>query len=332
MLIIYFKARLLYVLCFWSFQVFVLETIIEAKSLSKSFKDFQAVQDLSFSVRQGDIYGFLGQNGAGKSTTMRMLLGLIKPSSGNVYIKGEEFINNKRLLRHIGAIVEKPDMYDYLSGWDNLKIFAKLSNVKVTSTRMHEVIELVGLIGREKDKVKAYSQGMKQRLGIALALVHEPDLLILDEPTNGLDPQGIAEIRQLIVNLSKEHGKTILLSSHLLNEVEQMANRMLIINQGEKVVEGEVDDLLNPNDTLIEVSMLPDDHIEEKLKQSSIAEYIQSISASHIKLKMHPRKVPTLNKMLVSNNIHVLEIRSKHSLEAYFLSLTNNTDVKAGVI
>lgn len=309
-----------------------METIIEARSLSKSFKDFHAVHDLSFSVNQGDVYGFLGQNGAGKSTTMRMLLGLIKPSSGSVYIKGEEFINNKRLLRHIGAIVEKPDMYDYLSGWDNLKIFAKLSKVKVTSARMHEVIELVGLTGREKDKVKAYSQGMKQRLGIALALVHEPDLLILDEPTNGLDPQGIAEIRQLIVNLSKEHGKTILLSSHLLSEVEQMANRMLIINQGEKVVEGEVGDLLNPNDTLIEVSMLPDDHIEEKLKQSSIAEYIQSISASNIKLKMHPRKVPTLNKMLVSNNVHVLEIRSKHSLEAYFLSLTNNTDVTAGTI
>lgn len=310
-----------------------METIIEARSLSKSFKDFQAVQDLSFSVKQGDIYGFLGQNGAGKSTTIRMLLGLIKPSNGSVYIKGQEFTNaNKRLLRHIGAIVEKPDMYDYLSGWDNVKIFAKLSKVKVTTERMHEVIELVGLAGRENDKVKAYSQGMKQRLGIALALVHEPDLLILDEPTNGLDPQGIAEVRQLIVTLSKEHGKTILLSSHLLNEVEQMANRMLIINQGRKVVEGEVDDLLNPNDTLIEVSMLPDDHIEDKLKTSGMAEYIQSVSASHIQLKMHPRKVPTLNKMLVSNNVHVLEIRSKHSLEAYFLSLTNNTDVTAGTI
>lgn len=309
-----------------------METIIEARSLSKSFKDFHAVHDLSFSVNQGDVYGFLGQNGAGKSTTMRMLLGLIKPSSGSVYIKGQQFTSNKSLLRHIGAIVEKPDMYDYLSGWDNLKIFAELSRVKVTTARMHEVIELVGLAGREKDKVKAYSQGMKQRLGIALALVHEPDLLILDEPTNGLDPQGIAEIRQLIVNLSKEHGKTILLSSHLLNEVEQMANRMLIINQGEKVVEGEVGALLNPNDTLIQVSMLPDDQIEEKLKRSSMAEYIQSISASHIQLKMHPRKVPTLNMMLVSNNVHVLEIMSKHSLEAYFLSLTNNTDVTAGTI
>lgn len=309
-----------------------METIIEARSLSKSFKDFHAVQDLSFSVNQGDVYGFLGQNGAGKSTTMRMLLGLIKPSSGSVYIKGQQFTSNKSLLRHIGAIVEKPDMYDYLSGWDNLKIFAELSRVKVTTARMHEVIELVGLAGREKDKVKAYSQGMKQRLGIALALVHEPGLLILDEPTNGLDPQGIAEIRQLIVNLSKEHGKTILLSSHLLNEVEQMANRMLIINQGKKIVEGEVGALLNPNDTLIQVSMLPDDQIEEKLKRSSMAEYIQSISASHIQLKMHPRKVPTLNKMLVSNNVHVLEIKSKHSLEAYFLSLTNNTDVTAGTI
>lgn len=312
---------------------FLLETIIEAQSLSKSFKDFQAVQDLSFSVQHGDIYGFLGQNGAGKSTTMRMLLGLIKPDSGSVYIKGNEFnSSNRSLLRHVGAIVEKPDMYDYLSGWDNLKIFAKLSKVKVSTQRMHEVIEIVGLSGREKDKVKAYSQGMKQRLGIALALVHEPDLLILDEPTNGLDPQGIAEVRQLIVSLSKEHGKTILLSSHLLHEVEQMATRMLVIHKGEKVVEGTVGDLLNPNDTLVEVSMLPDDHIEDKLKQSAFGAYIHSMSASFISLKIHPRKVPTLNKMLVENNVHVLEIKSKHSLEAYFLSLTNNSDVTAGTL
>lgn len=310
-----------------------METIIEAQSLSKSFKDFQAVQDLSFSVQHGDIYGFLGQNGAGKSTTMRMLLGLIKPDSGSVYIKGNEFnSSNRGLLRHVGAIVEKPDMYDYLSGWDNLKIFAKLSKVKVSTQRMHEVIEIVGLSGREKDKVKAYSQGMKQRLGIALALVHEPDLLILDEPTNGLDPQGIAEVRQLIVSLSKEHGKTILLSSHLLHEVEQMATRMLVIHKGEKVVEGTVGDLLNPNDTLVEVSMLPDDHIEDKLKQSAFGAYIHSMSASFISLKIHPRKVPTLNKMLVENNVHVLEIKSKHSLEAYFLSLTNNSDVTAGTL
>lgn len=310
-----------------------METIIEAENLSKSFKEFKAVQDLSFSVQQGDVYGFLGQNGAGKSTTMRMLLGLIKPSHGRVLIKGQEFTsNNRKLLKHIGAIVEKPDMYDYLSGWDNLRIFAKLSNAGVDTKRMHEVIELVGLTGREKDKVKAYSQGMKQRLGIALALVHQPELLILDEPTNGLDPQGIAEVRQLIVRLSKEHGKTILLSSHLLYEVEQMANRMIIIHKGKKVVEGNVAELLNLNDTLIEVKMEGIEAMLAKIQPTEWGRYIDSVDDTSIIFKMHPQKVPALNKALVANDAQVLEIRSKHSLEAYFLSLTNNTHATPGTI
>ena len=165
--------------------------IIEISNLSKSFKTFHAVTDLSFSIGRGQVYGLLGQNGAGKSTTMRMLLGLIFPDSGVIKINGEVFNNGKRhLLQHIGAIIERPDMYGYLSGWENLKIFAALGKDKIPASRMHAVIEQVGLKGRENDLVKAYSQGMKQRLGIAIALVHEPDLLILDEPTNGLDPAG----------------------------------------------------------------------------------------------------------------------------------------------
>ncbi len=209
--------------------------ILEAKQLSKSFKKFQAVEDLSFSVGQGDVYGFLGQNGAGKSTTIRMVTGLIFADSGKVYIKGSELRNNSRhLLENIGAIIERPDMYNYLSGWENLKIFASLSHKKIPNSRLHEVLELVGIEDRRKDKVKAYSQGMKQRLGIAIAMVHNPDLLILDEPTNGLDPQGIAEMRKLIQHLSYDLGKTILISSHLLYEIEQIANKMLIIHKGKK--------------------------------------------------------------------------------------------------
>jgi len=299
--------------------------VLEAKQLSKSFKNFQAVNDLSFSVEQGDVYGFLGQNGAGKSTTIRMVTGLIFADSGTVYIKGGELRNNSRhLLEHIGAIIERPDMYNYLSGWENLKIFASLSHKKIPNSRLHEVLELVGIENRRKDKVKAYSQGMKQRLGIAIAMVHNPDLLILDEPTNGLDPQGIAEMRKLIQHLSHDLGKTILISSHLLYEIEQIANKMLIIHKGKKMVEGEVAHLLHPGDTLIQVTTLPNESITAKLVTSSWQEKVQQSSPILTTFKMDPAQVPQLNAWLVNNGIQVLEIKTKHLLEEYFISLTND--------
>lgn len=306
-----------------------MSSIIEASRLSKSFKHVQAVQDLSFSIQHGDIYGFLGQNGAGKSTTMRMLLGLIHPDAGSVKIKGEAFTSNRpHLLKHIGAIIERPDMYGYLSAWDNLRIFARLSGMKIPETRLHELIELVSLKGREKDKVKTYSQGMKQRLGIAIALVHNPDLLILDEPTNGLDPQGIAEMRHLIINLSKNYGKTILLSSHLLYEIEQMATRMIIIHQGKKIVEGSVADLLNPAETLMEVIIEKNERIHRELATSQWQSHLQQADDSHFTLKMHPDQVPDLNNWLVAQQARVLQLQARHSLEAYFLSLTHDAVIK----
>lgn len=307
--------------------------LIEAKELSKKFGDKLVVDKLSFGIEQGDIYGFLGQNGAGKSTTMRMLLGLIYPTSGTVLINDKRLsVNTRKPLKEIGAIIERPDLYGYLSGWDNLRFFAKISGVKVSKDRLYEVLELVGLLGREGDKVKAYSQGMKQRLGIAISLVHEPDLLILDEPTNGLDPQGIAEMRELILTLNKEYGKTILISSHLLYEIEQVATKMLIINEGKKIVEGRVDELLNPNEKLIEVSVLPDDMLMEKVRNTSWKEYLVESNSAHYIFKMHPRKVPALNKMMVQEGAHILEIKSRHSLEAYFLSLTTAANAETGVI
>ena len=284
------------------------------------------MQQLSFSIQQGDVYGFLGENGAGKSTTIRMLLGLIYPDNGEVYIQGELFNNNHRhLLQHIGAIIERPDMYGYLSGWDNLRMFATLSKKGIPDSRLHEVLEIVGLKGREKDKVKAYSQGMKQRLGIAIALVHNPALLILDEPTNGLDPQGIAEMRQLILHLSKDHGKTILISSHLLYEIEQIATRMLIIHKGKKMAEGLVQDLLKPEETLIETRMLPDTSIVQQLQSSPWVQYLQEATADNIVLKMSPMQIPAYNQWLVNAGAQVTELSSRHSLEAYFLSLTSDT-------
>ena len=309
-----------------------LEPIISAQDLSKRFKDFQAVDNLSFSIFPGEVYGFLGQNGAGKSTTMRMLLGLIRPTGGRVFIKGSEFNNQRRhLLQHVGAIIEKPDVYGYLSGWDNLRMFAALSDTNISSSRLHEVLELVGLRGREKDKVRAYSQGMKQRLGIAIALVHNPEILILDEPTNGLDPQGIAEMRNLIIHLSQDQGKTVMVSSHLLHEIEQIATRMLIIHKGRRVTEGRVADLLDPKETLFDVK-LRDHSVDDVVLSSSWASFIVTHHPGAFTFKLHPQQMPELNTWLVKYGAEVMEIRSGHSLEAYFLSLTNDAAHPAGVI
>lgn len=305
------------------------DIIIEAKNLSKSFGKFKAVEDLSFAINHGDVYGFLGQNGAGKSTTMRMLLGLIFPDEGSVYIKGEKFGNSSRhLLKHVGAVIERPDLYKYLSGWDNLRMFAQLSGVPIATNRLHEVLEIVGLKGREQDKVKGYSQGMKQRLGIAIAMVHNPDLLILDEPTNGLDPQGIYEMRVLIQRLSKDFGKTILISSHLLYEIEQIATRMIIINRGKKITEGDVTTLLSPDDTNIDVRIGAVD-IAALLKASQWASALTNAVDGKLQFRMNPSNIPALNKWLVAQGVDVYEINASHSLEAYFLSLTNEDNAKA---
>ncbi|RYD57036.1 MAG: ABC transporter ATP-binding protein [Sphingobacteriales bacterium] len=310
-----------------------MEHILEARQLTKTFGSFRAVDQLSFGIKPGDIYGFLGQNGAGKSTTLRMVLGLIYPDNGSVYIKGELLNNSSRkLLKHVGAIIERPDMYGYLSGRDNLKMFARISGSKVDSKRLDEVFTIVGLKGREQDKVRAYSQGMKQRLGIAIAMVHNPDLLILDEPTNGLDPQGIADMRQLILRLSKEFGKTILISSHLLYEIEQMATRMIIINRGKKIVEGPTRDLLRPEETLMEIDFLHNDAITSLMQRSEWGSVFVSGNETQAVVKMHPEQMPRLNNWLVANGAQVLEIRSKHSLEAYFLSLTNDTHAATGTV
>ncbi len=307
-----------------------MKPIIEARNLTKRFTNINAVEDLSFCIRPGDVYGFLGENGAGKSTTMRMLLGLIHPTSGSVYINDTLFNNNNRqLLTHIGAIIERPDLYLYLSGWDNLRFFANLSGKHIPGKRLTEVLDIVGLTGREKDKVKAYSQGMKQRLGIAIAMVHDPSLLILDEPTNGLDPQGIAEMRQLIISLSKDHGKTILISSHLLYEIEQVATRMLIIHKGKKMAEGTVAELLDPSRTITEIAYAEADRIVPAIQQSAWAGYVQSVTASKLLVKMRPTDIPGLNRWLVEQDIQVYQIESKHSLEDYFLSLTTAPHVQA---
>jgi ABC-type multidrug transport system ATPase subunit len=301
-----------------------MSTIIKVDNLSKKFKDFTAVNDLSFTVNKGDVYGFLGQNGAGKSTNIRMLLTLIKPTSGSISIFDKDLTTHrKQILQQIGAVIEKPDLYKYLSAYDNLSIFAKMSGVKVTKQLLMQQLEMVGLHTRAKDKVETFSQGMKQRLGIAVALVHNPDLIILDEPTNGLDPQGITDIRNLILSLRKDSGKTIVVSSHLLSEIELVANRMIIIHKGKKIVEGNVAELLDPSKALIQLQTTNDNFARQQLLQTKWNSSLQN-DTEKIKLIMPKNEVPHLIQDLVSKNVELLSVSPTHALENYFLSLTNN--------
>lgn len=289
--------------------------------LSKHFKDLRAVDELSFSVPEGKVYGFLGQNGAGKSTTIRMLLTLIRPSHGSIRIFGKELVHHrKEILAQVGAIIEKPDLYKYLTALQNLQVMAKMSGIQASRQQLQEQLHRVGIGERAHSKVKTFSQGMKQRLGIACALIHRPRLIILDEPTNGLDPQGIADMRQLILQLSREEGKTILISSHLLSEIEMIADHMLIINKGKKIAEGSVSDLLHPADTHVQVETTDPSRARSVLTGSRWQGALQNVTG--IELKMHRDEVPALNSFLVQQGIPVLSITARHSLEDYFLSLT----------
>ncbi len=297
--------------------------MLQVNNLSKQFDSLKAVDDLSFTVNDGDVYGFLGQNGAGKSTTIRMLLTLIKPDSGEINIFGKSVLHHRNeVLRQIGAVIERPDLYKYLTAYDNLSIFARLSGLKVSRKLIMDQLQMVGLADRSQSKVRTYSQGMKQRLGIAVALVHNPKLIILDEPTNGLDPQGIADMRNLILTLSGEHGKTVIVSSHLLTEIEQIANRMIIIHKGKKITEGSVSELLDPSHTIVELQTTDDSKTLELIKASSWSTFLQP-AKSGIRLQMNKVAIPSLAAWLTETGTGVLAINPKNSLEDYFLSLTN---------
>ncbi len=301
-----------------------MQQVIEVKGLTKHFKNITAVDDLSFSVSEGDVYGFLGQNGAGKSTTIRMLLTLISPTSGNIKLFGMPLqLHRREILQKVGAVVEKPDVYKYLSAYDNLKLFARLSGVKISEQKLMQQLEMVGLTARAKDKVQTYSQGMKQRLGIAIALVHDPSLIILDEPTNGLDPQGIADIRNLILHLSKEQKKTIVVSSHLLSEIEQVATKILIIDKGKKIIEGESAQLFDPSQTVVELTTMDNIFSLQQLEQSIWQKNIQPQRENVLVLKLDKKLIPQLHRDLVSMNIEVLSLQPRHSLEDYFLQVTS---------
>ena len=300
-----------------------MSAIIKVSRLTKEFGEIHAVNDLTFTVEKGEVYGFLGQNGAGKSTTIRMLLTLIEPTSGEMEIFGLNLKRHrKEVLKKVGAIIEKPDLYKYLTALENLRIFATISGVKLKEARLMAQLAMVGLADRASSKVKTYSQGMKQRLGIAVALIHDPELIILDEPINGLDPQGMADVRKLIHHLSKDLGKTLFISSHLLSEMELIADSMLIIDKGKKIVEGKKNELLNPLQIQVEIETLSVDRALGAIRESRWLRNLQKVSGEKILLKMNRNEIPDLFRELTKMDIDLVSVRPKHSLEDYFLSLT----------
>jgi ABC-type multidrug transport system ATPase subunit len=300
-----------------------MSAIIQVKNLTKDFREVKAVDDLSFEVPAGQVYGFLGQNGAGKSTTIRLLLTLITPDAGSIEIFGMSLRKHRNeILKQVGAIIERPDLYKYLTATENLRIFAAMSGVKISEKKIAEQLQIVGLAERANSKVKTYSQGMKQRLGIAVALVHDPQLVILDEPTNGLDPQGIADVRNLILHLSNDQGKTVFVSSHLLNEIELIADSMLIISKGKKVAEGSKVELLNPGK--IQVEIITDNKVKTLaiIKETKWNNCLSDTGNGIVLIEMQKADIPDLNRLLVENEINIFSLRPKHSLEDFFLSLT----------
>jgi ABC-type multidrug transport system ATPase subunit len=299
--------------------------IVEVKNLVKYYDKFCAVQNVSFDVYAGDIFGFLGPNGAGKSTTIRTILSLIKPTSGNINLFGKDLHKNRNfILSQIGCIVEKPDFYKYLSAQKNLEIFARISGKNIAKNKVQELIEFVGLKGREKDKVSGFSHGMKQRLGIAQTLIHNPQLIILDEPTTGLDPQGIIDIRNLILQLKHEQNKTVILSSHILSEIELIANRMIIINKGQTIVQGSVNDLLNAQELIVSFTVNNVEPAKSVLNNSVFSNCLQNESGNNLFLHTSQENISQINKLFCDNNIEVSNIETKRKLEDYFLKLIAN--------
>ncbi len=317
----YYRTSWLLV-CYYS-----MSSVIQVQGLTKKFgHQFTAVNDLSFSVNKGDVYGFLGQNGAGKSTTIRMLLSLITPTSGNIEIFGMPLqANRAAIMQNVGAVIEKPAMYEYLTAYQNLKIFSALSGVSKTRAQLLNELDVVGLAARAHDLVRTFSQGMKQRLAIAMAMVNDPQLILLDEPTNGLDPQGIADIRNLILQLSRVQGKTVLVSSHLLSEIEQVATRLIIIDKGCKLVEGDSKDLFDKSKTVVAIQTLNNIEATKQLMQTSWTSHvlIDRSSDKEICMQLDEKLLPTLHKNLVEMGIGVLSVKPMHSLEDYFLRITS---------
>jgi ABC-2 type transport system ATP-binding protein len=295
--------------------------LLKTHNLIKEYNGRRVVNDLSITVYKGDVYGFLGPNGAGKSTTIKAILGLVKPDSGNIIINGYDVAKNReKAISKIGAMVEAPSFYMGLSGYKNLSLIANLYDIP--KSRVDEVLEMVDMTHAKDKNVSKYSLGMKQRLGIARAFLNNPNIVILDEPTNGLDPQGIKEIRELIQNLSRKYKVNFVISSHILSEIQTICNRIGIIQKGKLKVQGYVEDLLNKDEEIIEIHTKEKEKTVRLVKELGINCKTQDY-ADGIRVSAKKGNFQNINKLLVTNNVNVENIYCKvSSLEDYFLDIT----------
>lgn len=301
-------------------EVRTMEYIVQTEKLSKSFGKEQAVSNINLKIRKGEIYGFLGPNGAGKTTTIRMLLGLMKPSSGTIKIFQKDLTKERiNILAKVGSLVENPSYYPHLTAYENLEALRKI--LGVPKSRIDEVLEIVRLKDAADKKVKGFSLGMKQRLGIAASLLHNPELLILDEPTNGLDPSGIIEIRNLIKRLPEEYGMTIIISSHLLSEIDQMATQVGIVTKGKMIFQDSIEAMRRFAQPKVVIKVSD----SEKGWRSLVA---NGIKAEHKDDRIlfdecSDEKVAHIVQILVQEGISVYRVEEeKRSLEEIFLQMT----------
>ncbi len=302
------------------FEVKEMEYVIKTEGLTKKFGKETAVDRLDMKIRKGEIYGFLGPNGAGKSTTIRMLLGLMKPDSGMVRVFNKDLKKERiHILKRVGSLVENPSYYPHLTAYENLEALRKI--LRVSEARIHEVLEIVRLSDVAHKKVKGFSLGMKQRLGIAVSMLHQPELLILDEPTNGLDPSGIIEIRNLIQRLPEEYGMTILISSHLLSEIDQIATTVGVISKGKMIFQDSIHAMRKLSRQTIILKVNDGKRAEHILQGKGIhANYQDSML---LLSKLSDQKVAEIVRMLVQNGLAIYRVEEKQSsLEDIFLQMT----------
>jgi ABC-type multidrug transport system ATPase subunit len=298
-----------------------METVLKTFDLGKRFGKRWAARGIDLEVHRGDIFCFLGPNGAGKSTTIRMILTLLRPTTGTVRLFGKDPHRDRReALSRVCGIVEKPDFYLYLSAYKNLELLGSLTR-RIKRNEIMEALERVELKQRAHDKVRTFSHGMKQRLGIAQALLTQPELIILDEPTTGLDPQGMKDVRELIQKLAHEEAMTIFLSSHLLSEIEKVATRMAVVHRGEVVAQGSVAELLAKEaaDYALQVSA-----VEKTLETMQTIPWVKVLSSNGnmIEVRLEPGRASELNKLLVTNHVEVLSFYPRRTLEDFFLKVT----------
>lgn len=303
-----------------------MKPVVELKNVTKVIKGKKIIDNLTFNIEEGEVFGFLGPNGAGKTTTIRMIVGLMKISSGDILVCGKNVKSEyEDALRNVGGIVENPEMYKFLTGYQNLMQYARMIK-GITKEKIIEVIELVGLEDRIHEKVKTYSLGMRQRLGLAQSLLHEPKVMILDEPTNGLDPAGIREIRDHLRKLTKQKGMAVIVSSHLLSEMEMMCDRIAIIQKGKLIDVQKVHDFVYEDTKqkyFIEVELT--ENAKESLK--TLQEYSIKQVETGIEVEIEKNQVPEFIQALIQAGIRIYEVKPmSKSLEDRFLEITSKEE------